>query len=322
MINWLEIFKFDPIFPIMTSTNKAILYHSSRDLLDENVEPIEILWELDPVKRILRKQLKDGSWKMPGKPDQYGENKYLVETYKMLGLLIEKYGLNKNNTAIEKAAEYVFTCQTEEGDFRGIYATQYSPNYTGGILELLIKAGYENDSRVKKCFEWLLSIRHDDGGWAIPMLPMGVHWLEAYKQADPIQPDRSKKSSHWVTDVVLRAFAAHPSYRKYKEAYEAGTFLASRFFRSDNYSSRQKPEYWLKLAFPFWWGDLLSSLDSLSQLGFNKNELQIRKSLSWFVENQREDGLWTLKNLKWRGDKEVSKWINYAICRMFKRFYL
>ena len=321
MINWLKIFKIDPIRPILESQSESILYHAKRDLLHEKVKPIETLWDLKPVLKIFKKQLNDGSWKMPGKPDEYGENKFLVETYKMMGLLIEKYGLNKNHEGLARAAEYAFSCQTEEGDFRGIYAAQYSPNYSGAILELLVKAGYGKDPRVKKSFEWLLSMRHDDGGWAIPMLPPGVDWREAYKMGNPIQPDKKSKSSHWVTDVILRAFAAHPQYRKSKEACEAGTFLASRFFRSDSYGSRKKSEYWYKLTFPFWWGELLSSLDSLSQLGFRKDELQIRKGLTWFVEHQQSDGFWIPSNSKWRGDTEVAKWVNYAVCRMFKRFH-
>ncbi len=321
MVDLSEIFKIDPIPPIMASLGKPILYFARRDLLDEKVETIESLWELDAVNKIIKKQLDDGSWKMPGKPDEYGENKFLVETYKMLGLLIEKFGLNKNQKSLEKAAEYCFSCQTDEGDFRGIYATQYSPNYSAAILELLVKAGYENDARVKKSFEWLLSIRQKDGGWAIPMLPAKINWMEAYRRTDPIKPNENNPSSHWVTDVVLRAFAAHPGYRKSKEAYEAGSFLASKFFRSDAYTSRKKPEYWFKFQFPFWWGDLLSSLDSLSQFGFKKEELQIRKGLTWFIDHQQIDGLWIPKNSKWRGDAEVSQWIALAICRVFKRFY-
>ena len=197
LIEWLEIFKFDPIPPIMASQNDAILYQARRDLLKKKVRPVETLWELDPVKKIFKKQLEDGSWKMPGKPDQYGENKFLVETYKMVGLLVEKFLLSKDHSNLENAAEYIFSCQTEEGDIRGIYATQYSTNYTAGMLELLVKAGYHDDSRVKRCFEWLLSMRQNDGGWAIPILSANVHWLEAYKKPEPVQPDKSKKSSHW-----------------------------------------------------------------------------------------------------------------------------
>ena len=120
---------------------------------------------------------------------------------------------------------------------------------------------------------------------------------------------------------MLRAFAAHPTFKKSEEALIAGSFLASRFFRSDSYGSRKKPEYWYKLTFPFWWGELLSSLDSLSQLGFHKDELQIRKGLAWFVDHQQSDGFWIPKNSKWRGDTEVSNWVSFAVCRMFKRFY-
>ena len=47
---------------------------------------------------------------------------------------------------LEKAAEFLFQRQTTEGDFRGIYGTQYSPNYSAAIMELLIKSGYSDDS--------------------------------------------------------------------------------------------------------------------------------------------------------------------------------
>jgi len=58
--------------------------------------------------------------------------------------------MNKNHPAIRKASEYLFSCQTEERDIRGILANQYAPYYTGAIMYLLIKAGYENDPRIKK----------------------------------------------------------------------------------------------------------------------------------------------------------------------------
>ncbi len=57
--------------------------------------------------------------------------------------LVEFYGLNKGHDAIRKAAEYLFSYQTEEGEFRGMYGNQYSPNYSASITEFLIKAAYE-----------------------------------------------------------------------------------------------------------------------------------------------------------------------------------
>lgn len=47
-----------------------------------------------------------------------------------LGELIEKYGFNRNHHQIQDAAEYFFSCQTSEGDFRGIY---------GNMLPLILQ---------------------------------------------------------------------------------------------------------------------------------------------------------------------------------------
>jgi hypothetical protein len=52
---------------------------------------------------------------------------------------VEFYGLNKKHAAIKKAAEYLFLFQTNEGEFRGMYGNQYSPNYSASITEFLIR---------------------------------------------------------------------------------------------------------------------------------------------------------------------------------------
>jgi hypothetical protein len=87
------------------------------------------------------------------------QNYNQIETYRIIGELVEKYSFNKSNNALLKAADFLFRFQTQEGDFRGIYGNQYSPNYSAAIMELLIKSGYENDPRIEKGFRWLLSSR-------------------------------------------------------------------------------------------------------------------------------------------------------------------
>lgn len=81
------------------------------------------------------------------------ENYAQLETYRILGQLVENYGFSKKHPAIGKAAEFLFRFQTDEGDFRGIYGNQYTPIYTAAIMELLINAGYDNNSRIEKGFQ-------------------------------------------------------------------------------------------------------------------------------------------------------------------------
>jgi hypothetical protein len=233
---------------------------------------------------------------------------------------VEKYGMDKRHPAMERAAKYIFCRQTEEGDFRGIYGTQYTPNYSAAIMELLIKAGYGADSRIEKGFQWLLSVRQNDGGWAIPLRTAAIKFNAGIMKADTLKPNKAKPFSHLVTGVVLRAFAVHDKHRTDREAKVAGELLASRFFKKDVYPDRQSVDFWLKFSYPFWFTDLLSSLDSLSMMGFNVNNPRIAEALGWFIKRQQEDGTWKLTLLRNR-DKDLSFWLSLAICRVFKRFY-
>lgn len=316
-----EMLRVDPVPALLAAGNPAVEFFARRDLLEEKVGPVSRLWDLLAAAKILRRQREEGSWKYPGGQERIRSRADYdqLETYRMLGLLVEKYGFDRKHDALARAAEFLFSFQTAEGDFRGIYGNQYTPNYSAGIMELLIKAGYAKDPRIAAGFDWLLSFRQDDGGWAIPLRTRGEKLGVIEMRAKPLQPDDTKPFSWLATGVVLRAFATHPRHRRSKAAGQAGELLLSRFFLRDNYTDRGSPAFWLKFAFPFWYTDLLSALDSLSRLGFSRDLPGIALALAWFEENQRPDGLWDLKMLK-SGDKELHIWLALAICRVLKRF--
>ncbi len=152
--------------------------------------------------------------------------------------------------------------------------------------------------------------------------------------------DKMNPSSHFATGMVLRAFAVHPAYRKSKEARVAGELLKSRFFKPDRYTARKAPHYWTKFQYPFWWPNILTALDSLSLIGFSKDDEDIQRGLNWFICDQEEEGLWktSYENEKAKErymrlgekdkytrlmarEKDIQSWVGLAICRVFKRFY-
>lgn len=112
--------------------------------------PASVLWALPEPQRLLRKQQADGAWRYPGgnPATTSGGNYAVLETFRSLGILVEKFGFDSSHPAIRIAAEYLFSCQTAEGDLRGILGNQYMPYYHAAILELLIVAGYAEDARV------------------------------------------------------------------------------------------------------------------------------------------------------------------------------
>lgn len=328
MNDWLKQLKFDPIPTLLSSGNEAIQYFTHRDLLGEQVGSIYELWVLPDAQKILKKQQADGSWPRSGVQKHSAINYSLIETWRHFRFLVEKYEFTIENPQAEKAAEYLFACQTEEGDIRGFLANQYATYYTGAILGLLIKAGYTNDPRIEKGFDWLLSMRQDDGGWTIPILTHKFDRATQYRLtsefAPTVEPDRTKPFSHNWTGMVLRAFAAHEKYRKSEEARAAANLLKSRFFKNDHYSSYKDASYWVRFEYPFWWNNLVAALDSISKIGVSKQDEQIIKALSWLADHQGENGSWKVTYAKPEGKetskkKEMRLWVTLAICRVFKR---
>lgn len=319
-MSWRQSLSIDPLPPLIKIEDPALTYFARRDLLDENPGPVEQLWDTLPAQRCLSKQKSGGDWDYPARRANACENYNLLQTYRMLGILVEMYGMDHRHPAIMAAADYLFAHQTGEGDIRGIFGEQYMPHYCAGILELLVKAGYENDERIDRGFQWFEGMQQNDGGWAWPLRTSDVRYEEARELAEPIQPDRSRPFAHALTGFVIRMYAAHPQYRISDTARHAGELMKSRFFQADCYADRRNADFWLKFQFPFWWANLLTALDALANLGFGEEDHDIQSGLTWFKENQEETGLWPTGYEK-GGKAEASRpWVALAICRVLKRY--
>jgi hypothetical protein len=333
MQSWQKPLRYDPLPPLLASGNEALRYFVQRDLLGESTGPINPLWQLPETQKILRKQQSDGSFALPaGKNKHPAINYRLIETWKQFRYLVEVFGFTREHPQAEKASEFLFSCQTEAGDFRGFLADQYVTYYTGAILSLLIQAGYADDPRVEKCFHWLLSMRQDDGGWTIPILTHPFSGKEIYRLTSrplkPVEPDRTKPYSHNWTGMVLRAFAVHEKYRKTDAAKTAARLLADRFFQPDVYTSYQAASYWVRFQYPFWWNNLITALDSVTRIGLTAEDDRIARAMRWLIDHQERDGLWRetyaqprAKGKETAKTREARGWVSLAVCRIFKRLF-
>lgn len=318
IMDWRANLKYDPIKPLLASEHTAIIYWAKRDLLDEAMPDAKNeLRDLPIPRSILRKQQPDGSWTYPGRRAWNGVDYDQLETYRQLGFLVEMFGFTKEHKGLEQAAEYIFSKQTPDGDLRGIYANEYTPNYTAALVELLVKAGYADDKRIAKAFDWLLSYRVNDGGWALALRTLGRN-LDAIYDKSQSELDRTKPYSHFVTGVVLRAFAAHDKYRHSPEAKQAARLLANRFFEKDVYTDKNHTYDWTRFSFPFWQTDILASLNSISLIDPNLSSEKILQAKLWLIEHQEPSGLFTGHLLKDRYH-DLQLWYSLAICRVLKR---
>ena len=305
----------EAIKALLDTGDEALVAFTKRKLLGVEVD-IEELWTLPRVGRIVGKQQSDGSWIYPNKkaslrsPTNY--NQY--QTYKTIAELVEFYGLNKKHEAIKNAAEYLFSFQTEEGEFRGIYGNQYSPNYSASITEFLIKAGYDG-ARIEKSLDWLLRMRQNDGGWAIPLRTRNRD-LGALNEKETIEPDKTKPFSHLITGIVLRPFSHLTAYRM--KLKEIGMLLADRVFSRDKYPDRMGVEYWTKFTYPYHWTDLLSTLDTLTLLEIT-NHQKINEIIAWFEKHKQENGTYEVSVMAGAKYNGVKYWITLQYLNVLKR---
>jgi hypothetical protein len=332
MDNWRTQFKYDPIPILLESKNEAVIFFARRDLLGEDAGPVEKIWELPEARKILKGQQQDGSWAPKGKAEGPGVKYALAETWRQLRYLIDQYQMDRSHPAIQRAAEYLFSCQSGEGDIRGILANQYAPYYTGAILYLLIKAGYTDDPRVEKGIRWLLRMRQDDGGWMIGSPGMAHRtWKEVliltseWNDEPERDFDKTLPFSAAGTGMAIRALAVHPVYWRSEEAVKAANLLKSKFFKKDNWSWYEHPDNWVRFQFPYWWNHLISALDMISRIGLPREDADIRNALDWLIDHQKADGLWKVSYSTIHKNPDDSKtteerlWITLCICRIFKR---
>jgi prenyltransferase beta subunit len=313
---------------LLARGNLPILYWLKKDILEVPVDrEYKNLQKFAARIRILEAQKPNGGWsrkKYEGHP-RWEKTYYIVETLKS-SLLLYKYGCILEDEGVQRLVEFLYSTQTREGDFRGAYLNEYAPTYHALTLEVLCFFGLDDDKRTQKAFRWLMRQRQDDGGWVIPYRTIDKkelknrYNLEAQLKLAPVKPDRSHPFSHLVTGMALRALASSPSWRKKKDTWKAGELLARRFFKADKYEDRRLPVFWEEITYPFWATDILSSLDSLSMIGFSPDHPKIQKALEWLIDRQNSQGYWKAGFKK--SSFEDHLWVTLAVLKIIKRFGL
>ncbi len=313
---------------LLARGNLPILYWLKKDILEVPVDrEHKNLQKFAARIRILKNQKPNGGWcKKKYEGDlRWEKTYYIVETLRNL-LKLHNFGCTLEDEEIHKAVNFLFSTQSRDGDFRGAYLNEYAPTYHALTLEILCLLGLDRDERTQKGFRWLVKNRQADGGWVIPYRTIDQQELrkrynfESQSKLDPIAPDRNQPFSHLVTGMVLRALAASPTWRKRKETWRAGELLMSRFFQPDKYSDRGLALFWEEVTYPFWATDILSSLDSLSLIGFPAEHNKIKKALDWLMSRQTRLGYWESDLNK--STLEDNLWLTYAVLRVLKRFGL
>lgn len=312
---------------LLARGNLPILFWLKKDILEISYEREQKnLKKFAHRVRLFETQRPDGSWcdRVIDKITIQSRAWIIIDTLKNLFHLYD-YGCTLKDEGVTKGAEFLFSTQTKEGDFRGAFYNEYVPTFHALALEILCRFGFDRDKRVQRGFRWLIDHRQKDGGWIIPYQvhnnrQKGGYRLPTPSSGQPIPFDDSLPSSVRVTGIVLRPFVESSTWRNKKIVRQSAEWLASRLFEPDSYELHPERDAWLELHYPFWTTDILSVLDLLSRLNFSPDHPKIAQSLECLLKKQNPQGFWECSNHG--AGFEDHLWVTLSVLRIFKRFGL
>jgi hypothetical protein len=302
-----------PLPWLLAEEDAPVRYGTLVDLLgrpttDPEVKSVRTaIVDYPPVAELLAAQKPDGYWV---KRDYYLPKHYgTFWTLCVLGDL----GLTAEQEAIERACEYLFTFQRENGAFcrrrrvagKGlVWTDDAGPCTQARIVRFLIQFGYGDDARTRAGISWLLAVQREDGMWDC---------------GSPTRPG-CLRATHDVLRVAALdpETAARPSIARAAEhvcALLAGKRL-SRYHTGASWTILQYPPFDLSLV---------STLDALARLGYSAAQPQIGEARAYLLSRQLPDGAWPLDQSPYRPPFDVgpvgepNKWLTLDALRVLQR---
>jgi hypothetical protein len=163
--------------------------------------------------------------------------------------------------------------------------------------------------------QWLLSMRQDDGGWAIPTRTLGLSLNAMLTAGETFEPDRGRPASHLITGIVLPALAAHPANgtRLTPAAPPGWSSRGSSAGTSTPTGLRRR----IGSSSPIPSGGPACCARSAPSPGSacGAGDPDIARSVAWFIDHQDHGGLWNTGRNRPKGSHS-DLWVGLAICRM------
>lgn len=88
-------------------------------------------------------------------------------------LMLNDLGVSLTHPILKGATDLIFKAWREDGRFRLAPSGTLYPCYTATTARILCQLGYVEDIRLKKTFNHLLEIQHEDGGWRCKKFSFG-----------------------------------------------------------------------------------------------------------------------------------------------------
>ncbi len=228
------------------------------------------------IQRILRTQIKDGTWavKAPAKPVGAHNQMVLVGLLEKLSALAES-GAQRGWPQITLSIQALVSLQQPDGRFPLLY------HHHAAIGSLLISYGLIRNPTVHKAAHWILERQRDDGGWLHPHMA---------------GKGKSPPSCLWTTAEVMAFLTRYPTMRIKPKLQTAGEFLLANALEANTTALLPDAGAWNVLqtgsrGTQLFQGGTLKVLDSLSRAGFSPAHKTFKKLYRWLLEQQLPSGL-------------------------------
>ncbi len=264
------------------------------------------------AQRIFRRQAEGGYWGDPASPYQ---PKYKASYWTLM--VLGHLALSRDDERVRRAVEHILGFQQPGGGFpetgsegarreyprlaqRRRARGQEPPDeeafvadrirqatlscLTGKVVAALLRLGYQDDPRLWRAVDWLVSIQHSDGGWLCP------YWRAHV---------RDHHSCFTGTIAALEAFGEIPQAERPPAVRAAAArgcefLLQHRLYQADHHGFRTINPHWLELSFPWLGYDILYALYVLTRLGCHDERMG--DALALLRGKRTPEGRWSLES--------------------------
>lgn len=279
-------FGISPSFPtsvkdviewLLERSQPAVRYQTLVDILDADSEREDVQEAHSRIPKagwaaeILRKQLpgirEGNALRYQGYWHNYvllNRPKYVATLWKFLVLI--DLGLTAKNTQVMKSCQLLSERYLKrEEDFH--LCT------TSNITRAFISAGFDEDHRISRALDWIVSEQKEDGGWHCFGSPKGT--LDCW---EPLSVFAVLPRDRWNRGI--------------KKSTERGAefYLERKLYREG--ARRYAP--WFRLHYPIhYYYDMLVGLEALASLGYGTDP-RMKYALELLLKRRKPDGRWVL----------------------------
>ncbi|MFX1389299.1 MAG: hypothetical protein ACFE9Z_04455 [Promethearchaeota archaeon] len=314
---------------LLTDQSSCLRYLVLTELLnlpddDEEVRELSELREYDPLANLLFKlQKPNGAWESFGiTHTTTTDNLHLTSmALQRLGY----FGFDSSNIAVQKAADFIFSNQEDDGSWPmpgkkqltdEEIGYQMMPVQTAIPLLGLVMSGYSKDKRVEKAFDWLMKQRLKDGAWPVGISAGNYGGIAGYRRLA-----HSRWGCRSNTTAVLSCLVYHPKLRQSEEAKRAldlilGTtsklrhnlgFMIARLIGLEK--SMGRITYMAKF-------DIAHILNLCWRVGASEDDNRIKDLIEFVKLEQGKYGLW-----EYLKHPQASRWLTFDLLRSLSHIH-